>query len=537
MALDYLGKGLTKTRALSWINSLDRNQPCDETMVAAVAKLNEAGVVFDDAHTAKNANNATWGDMKHPWETFLDQGPDAIFKHDDYDDNAVCASDEKFARRSEIRSVLDSTTGFTTGSSSSSASSNDGRVGVGVDDVVDVAGIRRKLIRIASEAMGNDVKADDCLVDAGMDSLVAIEIQGTVSNAFGVTLTVDIMSASNTTVDSLTDAVIALQRAETTASAAADNNDGRDVSRKAAAAPGLDVAAVTKKLSSAPPAVISRNDSSVNFSTSPAGGRYQPPSVEMKMHGDPPAQQSTIGGEATGAAAPAPGPAGSTLNDSMDLLATQLMDPSTLMNRLEDRRLNNLLQRWQQGGGGAAGASIEGGGSSLAGAGVTSMMMSAALAKHVTPPAPHVAVAAALAAARPLPVPAAPTTATHVPFSLSVHADGRGHVLRIEGDKSPAATKENLARYVRANFDRIETELRTRGGLLFRDCGLDTARDFREVLELFQVQAGWRDYRDGISPRTKVIEGVFTSTVGCGASWNSVDPWRLNKRRRLLSNS
>lgn len=71
-------------------------------------------------------------------------------------------------------------------------------------------------------------------------------------------------------------------------------------------------------------------------------------------------------------------------------------------------------------------------------------------------------------------------------------------------------TKQMLMAYLQSNQGILSSKLSEHGALLFRNVGLMNPQDFADVCRMFTTN--WRDYRDGISPRTEVIEGVFTST-------------------------
>mmetsp|Transcript_33710 Transcript_33710/g.41470 ORF Transcript_33710/g.41470 Transcript_33710/m.41470 type:complete len:395 (-) Transcript_33710:44-1228(-) len=104
------------------------------------------------------------------------------------------------------------------------------------------------------------------------------------------------------------------------------------------------------------------------------------------------------------------------------------------------------------------------------------------------------------------------TLSSNPTISLTALKEGRGHVLLLEGQDT-IGCKSNLFSYLKSHQEFLSQELRVRGGLLIRACGLQDAKDFRDVLKLFQDdEKGCRDYRDGISPRTKVLDGIFTST-------------------------
>jgi alpha-ketoglutarate-dependent taurine dioxygenase len=50
------------------------------------------------------------------------------------------------------------------------------------------------------------------------------------------------------------------------------------------------------------------------------------------------------------------------------------------------------------------------------------------------------------------------------------------------------------------------------GGVLLRGFPFTTANDFKDLVLCFSPEAHLNNYRDGISPRTEIIPGIFTST-------------------------
>lgn len=64
--------------------------------------------------------------------------------------------------------------------------------------------------------------------------------------------------------------------------------------------------------------------------------------------------------------------------------------------------------------------------------------------------------------------------------------------------------------FVNNNPDSLIAMARSAGGILFRGFGVDTPDAFRRAVE--QVVPGLADYRGGTSPRTKIEDGVYTST-------------------------
>jgi malonyl CoA-acyl carrier protein transacylase/acyl carrier protein/thioesterase domain-containing protein len=104
--------------------------------------------------------------------------------------------------------------------------------------------------------------------------------------------------------------------------------------------------------------------------------------------------------------------------------------------------------------------------------------------------------------------------ASNSQFNLGVLSEGKGFVVLLtaaDGGQGPSA-KDALFHFLKSNKEMLEEKIRTTGALLLRNVGLETAEDFSNVCKIFTSTGSFRDYRDGISPRTKVAEGVFTST-------------------------
>jgi len=163
----------------------------------------------------------------------------------------------------------------------------------------------------------------------------------------------------------------------------------------------------------------------------------------------------------------------------------KLMDPDTLMDRLENKLLDRILAR----------SVLKDERSRPISA---SKGLNKVLQKTIEIPSPSSSVSS--------------TLSSNPTISLTTVKESKGHVLLLEGQDTTNC-RTNLMEYLRSHMGFIQQELRTRGGLLIRNCGLEDAKDFRDILKYFQdSQKGCRDYRDGISPRTKVLDGIFTST-------------------------
>lgn len=93
-------------------------------------------------------------------------------------------------------------------------------------------------------------------------------------------------------------------------------------------------------------------------------------------------------------------------------------------------------------------------------------------------------------------------------FVVSELPGCRGLVAQVE---SPLGRAQLFAQLSSGGRERLQEVLEQRGALLFRNCGLSTAEDFAQLSQYF-TDGVLRDYRDGISPRTRVLEGVYTST-------------------------
>lgn len=86
--------------------------------------------------------------------------------------------------------------------------------------------------------------------------------------------------------------------------------------------------------------------------------------------------------------------------------------------------------------------------------------------------------------------------------------DGSLLPLLVEGRGK--ATPVILADWVAANGIQFDDWLRRAGGVLFRGFGLQSAEDFRDVAEAIRPEL--KAYVGGDSPRSRVTDGVYTST-------------------------
>ncbi|UJR07171.1 hypothetical protein I4U23_011459 [Adineta vaga] len=70
-----------------------------------------------------------------------------------------------------------------------------------------------------------------------------------------------------------------------------------------------------------------------------------------------------------------------------------------------------------------------------------------------------------------------------------------------------------LLSFITNNKVKLLKQLHQDGALLFRGFAIDSAEDFSQVVELLaDKDKTFLDYRDGISPRTRITDKVFTST-------------------------
>ena len=85
--------------------------------------------------------------------------------------------------------------------------------------------------------------------------------------------------------------------------------------------------------------------------------------------------------------------------------------------------------------------------------------------------------------------------------------------LVIEPSKEELNGLGDLKRIFSKHYQTFQSLLLSSGALLFRNFKLDTAEHFAEFTnELSQVFGPSLEYLDGISPRTRVIEKIYTST-------------------------
>lgn len=87
-------------------------------------------------------------------------------------------------------------------------------------------------------------------------------------------------------------------------------------------------------------------------------------------------------------------------------------------------------------------------------------------------------------------------------------ADGSSLPLCVEGDAK--VTPAVLVDWAAGNRAQLDRWLHQAGGVLFRSFGLKTAEDFRDVAEAIRPEL--RAYVGGDSPRSRVADGVYTST-------------------------
>ena len=328
--------------------------------------------------------------------------------------------------------------------------------------------------QIISEAIGNNVDDYDVLVDVGLDSLIALEVQGVVSTLFDVRLTPDIIFASGATIHSLATTIIEKQDAVSSGSSNSSIRSQSPPTESVVDKIGNEVKyplngynkSVTVESYFTNTTNNHNNDKVLSMKNEGENipPQYKPPSMQMLPNPstkvDCSQYPSTVQ-QTYPLSNSQPRNVCTTLDASLDVLASQLMNPSTLMHRLEDRLLDKLLNRWQTS-------------NNITTSNVNTSYQSNFMNTTVS-------------------MSGSPSVAAS-PFTMSLLLDGKGHIVLITGNGSSSANKSSLIQFIKTNYDYICSELRTRGGLLFRDCGLENAHDFRDVLEQFQ-SSGWRDYR------------------------------------------
>lgn len=115
-----------------------------------------------------------------------------------------------------------------------------------------------------------------------------------------------------------------------------------------------------------------------------------------------------------------------------------------------------------------------------------------------------------LAAPSQSPIPRPPSsTPDQSRYQLSLAPEGRGHILLVQPRVAGKSDMEGILSFLRGHVSYFKEQLVERGALLLRNVGAREAADFAELCNVFGQS---RDYKDGISPRTEVGGGVYTST-------------------------
>lgn len=97
-------------------------------------------------------------------------------------------------------------------------------------------------------------------------------------------------------------------------------------------------------------------------------------------------------------------------------------------------------------------------------------------------------------------------------INTKVHNQQAGAPFIVEAEgQTDTYKRSELEEWKQANGDELRAKLLTHGAVLLRNFGVDTVERFDEVLQLFK-QANLLDYAGGNSPRTRLSEGIYTST-------------------------